>query len=200
MHTLDFSKTYILEDDRVRLQPLQLSHINELVEASKDPFIWVYLLEKGDGLENLKNYISQAVSNRELGKEYPFVVYDKQNKHYVGTTRLYEYATDINTIKLGHTWYSKSARGTTINKRCKYLLFEFAFENLGVERIGFGAYADNEISIAALKSVGCTTEGFLRNMFPSIQGTGRTDAILMSILNNEWFATVKQELQQKLKK
>ncbi|MEM6719900.1 MAG: GNAT family protein [Bacteroidota bacterium] len=196
---LDFSKEYILEDEHVRLTPLQLSHINELLEVTKDPFIWVYFFEKGNGLENLTNYISNAVQQRKSGKEYPFAVYDKVNKQYVGTTRFYEYASEIQTIKLGHTWYGKSARGTGINKHCKYLLFQFAFETLKVERIGFGAYADNEVSIAALKSVGCTTEGFLRNKFPAINGGGRTDAILLSILKNDWFTTVKQELQQKLK-
>lgn len=196
---LDFSKDYILEDHRVRLEPLQLSHANELVEASKDPFIWVYFFEKGNGLENLTNYISNAIEQRKLRKEYPFVVYDKTNEKYVGTTRFYEYSSDIQTIKLGHTWYGKSARGTGINKHCKYLLFQFAFETFHVERIGFGAYADNEVSIAALQSVGCKTEGFLRNMFPAINGKGRTDAILLSILKAEWFTSVQQELQQKLK-
>lgn len=154
MHALDFSKEYILEDEKIRLESLQLSHIPELLKASEDPFIWVYLLENGNGLGNLTNYISQAVHNRKLGKEYPFVVYDKKNKTYVGTTRFYEYSSEIKTIKLGHTWYSKSARGTYINKQCKYMLFEFAFESLDVERIGFGAYVDNSVSIAALKSVG----------------------------------------------
>ena len=200
MSTLTFSKEYIFEDEKVRLSPLELIHISELVSASEDAFIWKYMLEKGNGLENLTKYVSRAVHQRKLGKEYPFVVYDKASEEFVGTTRFYEYSDEIKTIKLGHTWYGKSARGTEVNKRCKYLLFEFAFEHLAIERIGFGAYATNERSIAALQSVGCKTEGFLRNMFPSISGNGRTDAILMSILKEEWFATVKDELQQKLKK
>ncbi|MEM6685236.1 MAG: GNAT family protein [Bacteroidota bacterium] len=195
---LDFSKDYILENEQIRLEPLQVSHISELVEASEDPFIWVYFFEKGNGLENLTNYIANAIHQRKLGKEYPFVVYDKVNNKHVGTTRFYEYSDEIQTIKLGHTWYGKSARGTGINKHCKYLLFQFAFETLHVERIGFGAYADNVVSIAALHSVGCKTEGFLRNMFPAIDGNGRTDAILLSILRAEWFTSVQQELQQKL--
>ena len=44
---LDFSKDYILENDTVRLSPLQKEHVKELSVQSNDPDIWTYLLEKG---------------------------------------------------------------------------------------------------------------------------------------------------------
>lgn len=198
MDTLDFTKDYILEDDFVKLSPLRLEHNRTLLEISKDPKIWTYFLEKGNGIDNLTKYIKNAVKNRALAKEYPFIVFDKTKNRYAGTTRFYDYLTEVKSIKLGHTWYGKPFRGTGVNKRCKYLLFEFAFEELKVERIGFGAYADNEISIAAMKSVGCKKEGVLRNMFPAINGKGRSDAILMSVLKDEWQETVKIELKNRL--
>lgn len=198
MSKLDFTKDYVLEDDFVKLSPLRLEHNRALLEISKDPNIWIYFLEKGNGIDNLTNYIRNAVSNRELEKEYPFIVFDKTKDRYAGTTRFYDYSTEVKSIKLGHTWYGKPFRGTGVNKHCKYLLFEFAFEKLKVERVGFGAYADNKISVAAMQSVGCKKEGVLRNMFPAINGNGRTDAILMSILKNEWLESVKSELKNKL--
>lgn len=196
MFKFDFSKNYILEDNYVKLRPLKLEHKNELLEISKDPKIWTYFLEKGNGDRNLTKYINNAINNRNQGKEYPFIVFDKNRGQYAGTTRFYEYSSEINTIKLGHTWYGKEFRGTGLNKQCKYLLFEFAFEKLNVERIGFGAYIDNEVSIKAMKSVGCKKEGVLRNMFPAINGKGRTDAILMSILKEDWQESVKLELKK----
>ena len=198
MEKLDFSKDYVLENDNVRLSPLKIEHIMSLLEISKDPTIWKYFLEKGNGIDDLTKYINNTVNNRKINKEYPFIVFDKNKKQYAGTTRFYDYSIEISTIKLGHTWYGKNFRGTGINKHCKYLLFEFAFETLDVERIGFGAYSDNEISIAAMKSVGCKKEGVLRHMFPSINGNGRTDAILMSILKQEWQESIKLELKNKL--
>ena len=47
-------------------------------------------------------------------------------------------------------------------------------------------------------SVGCKKEGVFRNMFPSVSGEGRTDAILLSILKGEWFSTEKEKLNLKL--
>ena len=126
------------------------------------------------------------------------MVFDKRNNKIAGTTRFYEFNQEIKTIKLGHTWYGTEFQGTGINKHCKYLLFEFAFEKLGVERIGFGSYITNLRCIAAMESVGCKKEGILRNMFPAIVGEGRTDAILLSILKNEWESEVKTTLFSKL--
>ena len=195
---LDFAEDYILENELVKLIPLNGKHLTPLAQISEDPEIWKFFFCDGSDAESLKKYIKKAVKNRSKSKEYPFVVFDKRTNQYAGTTRFYEYSQDLKTIKLGHTWYGKTFRGSGLNKQCKNLLFEFAFEKLQVERVGFGAYADNLVSIKALESVGCKKEGVLRNMFPSLNGIGRTDAILMSILREDWFAIIKPELSFKM--
>tara|TARA_R110002096_G_scaffold76566_5_gene180862 strand:+ start:679 stop:1281 length:603 start_codon:yes stop_codon:yes gene_type:complete len=197
---LDYSQDYILEDDYVKLMPLKIEHIEYVLNVSKEHNLWTYFLEKGNGLKNLTNYIASTVHNRKHQKEYPLVVFDKIKKQYAGTTRFYDYSSELKTIKLGHTWYGKDFRGTGLNKRCKYLLFQFAFETLELERVGFGAHAENKVSIAAMKSVGCKEEGVLRNFMPSLNGKERADIILLSILKDEWFEKVKTELKAKLTK
>ena len=200
MAHLDYSQDYILEDDYVKLMPLKIEHIEYVLNVSKEHNLWTYFLEKGNGLKNLTNYIASTVHNRKHQKEYPLVVFDKIKKQYAGTTRFYDYSSELKTIKLGHTWYGKDFRGTGLNKRCKYLLFQFAFETLELERVGFGAHAENKVSIAAMKSVGGKEEGVLRNFMPSLNGKERADIILLSILKDEWFEKVKTELKAKLTK
>jgi RimJ/RimL family protein N-acetyltransferase len=195
---LNFLKDYTLENKFVRLTPLKRIHINSLLEISKDPEIWTYFSEKGDGLKNLTAYVDNAIKKRKEKKEYPFVVFDKINNLFVGTTRLYEYSSELKTLKLGHTWYGKKYRGTYINKNCKYELFQFAFEKLEIEKIGFGSFKDNKISVAAMKSVGCKKESDLRNMLPVIKSEGQEVAVFMSICKNDWIENVKQELKNKL--
>ncbi|WP_400076531.1 GNAT family N-acetyltransferase [Winogradskyella sp. R77965] len=195
---LNFSEDYVIENKRVKLMPLQKSHIKDLIKISKDESIWIYFFEHGKDLESLTKYVESAIANRKLNKEYPFVIYDKKSNQFAGSTRLYEYSEDLGTIKLGHTWIGKDFQGTGLNKNSKYLLFQFAFDNLQVERIGFGAFSDNFVSIAAMESVGCKKEGVLRSLFPSINGVGRTDAILMSILKHEWEDSVRKQLKNKL--
>ena len=199
MLKFNFSKDYVLENKRVMLRPLKTEDIGNLLKLSKEPDLWTYFLEKGNGLENLTKYIEATVKNRKLDKEYPFIVFDKVKNEYAGTTRFYNYSSALKTIKLGHTWYGKKFRGTGLNKYCKYILFQFAFDKLGLERVGFGAHIENKISIAAMKSIGCSEEGVLRNFIPSLDGKGRTDIVLFSILKKEWELEKKVALVRKLK-
>lgn len=200
MFEFDYSENYILEDDFVKLSPLNIEHVEGLLDISNEWNVWTYFLEKGNGQENLTNYVLSTLNNRKLKKEFPFVIFDKVKNEYAGTTRLYDYLTDLKSIKLGHTWIGEKFRGTGLNMHCKYLLLEFAFEKLEVERIGFGAHIDNKRSIAAMKKIGCKEEGVLRNFIPSLDGKGRAHIILLSITKDEWFNTIKNELQQKLTK
>ena len=198
MVKFEFDKEYILENGRTRLSPLGLDHIESLRSISDDSSIWTYFLENGQGAENLSKYIQAAVENRKERREYPFVVYDKKSNAYAGMTRLYEWNEDLRTLKLGHTWYGTQFQGTGLNKHCKYLLFEFAFEQLEAFRIGFGVHGENARSLNALASVGCKKEGTLRDFLWKVDGQARTDLILLSILKREWQETIKETLRLKI--
>lgn len=196
----DFKTDYILEDDRVILSPLEAKHFEELLHFSEnEPEIWDYSVLHSDaaGKEKLKNYIDFALKCRENGTEYGFVVFDKLKKSFAGSTRFYNIDLEEKTLEIGYTWYGKEFQGTRLNKHCKFLLLEFAFEKIGIERVGFSADSDNSKSIAAMKSIGCTVEGTLRSTMFKKNGSRRNSTIL-SILKNEWHENVKQNLKNKL--
>ena len=194
-----FSDNIILEDDLVLLRPLQESDVNNLLEISiNEPETWKYSLVGADGKENLIKYIQSAIKNREDKKEFPFIVFDKKSQKYAGSTRFYDMNLEFKTLQLGYTWYGSAFRGTGLNKHCKFLLLQFAFETLGIERVEFRADNSNERSIAAMKSIGCKVEGVLRSHMPTIDKEIRRDSIVLSILKNEWFDEVKENLKQKL--
>ena len=178
--------------------PLKTSHFDVLLEYSiNEPELWKYNSGGANGSENLKNYISNTIKQRENLNEYPFIVYDKRVNKYVGCTRLYSFNQLNNTVNLGYTWYGKESQGNGINKNCKYLLLEFTFEKIGLERVGFGASNLNERSINAMKSIGCKVEGVFRNYCLDNYGN-RIDAIFLSILKTEWFDNVKENLKNKI--
>jgi len=158
---------------------------------------WEYSSQAAYGSDGLSEYITNALAARVSGKEYPFIVYDKQTGEYAGSTRYYDIQPQNLTLQLGFTWYGKKFRGTGLNKHCKFLLLQFAFEELGMERVEFRADARNERSIAAMKSIGCTVEGVMRSNVPKREG-GRRDSIILSILKSEWESGVKQRLKDRL--
>ena len=195
----DFSQNTILEDEFVLLRPLEESDLENLLEISlNEPETWKYSLVGANGKENLENYIQIALKARENKTEFPFIVFDKKSGKYAGSTRFYDINLGFKTLQLGYTWYGKNFRGTGLNKHCKFLLLQFAFETLGMERVEFRADNNNQRSIAAMKSIGCKVEGVLRNHMPTSGSEVRRDSIVLSILRNEWFEEVKENLKGKL--
>src|SRR6185369_16796078 len=113
------------------------------------------------------------------------IVFDKRSGQYAGSTRFYDINWAFKTLQLGYTWYGERFRGTGLNKHCKYLLLQLAFETLNALRVEYRCEASNAHSIAAIKSIRCVPEGILRNNMPLQEG-GRRDSIVLSILNEEW--------------
>jgi N-acetyltransferase len=197
---LDFTEKYILENDIVLLRPLEHSDFDYLLEYSEnEPEIWEYNSGGANGKENLEKYIKNAIIQRENEKEYPFIVFDKTTKKHVGSTRFYAIFSDNKTIEIGYTWYGQKYQRTGINKNCKFLLLEFAFDKLQMERVAFAANNKNLKSLNAMKSIGCIVEGVLRNCSTDAKGE-RIDVARLSILKSEWSESVKVNLKKQTEK
>lgn len=194
-----FPQDTILEDEMVLLRPLQTTDVENLLDISlNEPETWEYSLVRANGKENLENYIQIALNARENKTEFPFIVLDKKSGKYAGSTRFYDINLGFKTVQLGYTWYGKDFRGTGLNKHCKYLLLQFAFETLEMERVEFRADNNNQRSIAAMKSIGCKVEGIMRSNMPTADNNLRRDSIVLSILKDEWINEVKENLKAKL--
>lgn len=194
-----FSTNPVLENERVLLRPLTEADYDHLLPFSlKEPGIWKYGLVTAAGEENLRQYLAQAVKNREERKEYPFIVYDKLAGRFAGSTRFYDIQQHWLSTQLGYTWYGNAFQRTGLNRHCKFLLLSYVFENWGLERCEFRADANNAPSITAMKAIGCVPEGVLRNHMPTAQG-GRRDSIILSILRTEWESGVREALLEKIR-
>ncbi len=196
----DFSKEHILQDERALLRPLKKEDSKNLQHFSlNEPDLWKFSLQGAAGTEELNKYIDIALNARAQQKEYPFIVFDKKTGEYAGSTRFYDIQPELQTLQLGYTWYGKQFQRTGLNRHCKFLLFRFAFEELGVERLELRADNDNARSIAAMKSIGCKVDGILRANMPKPKGQeGRRDSIVLSVLKDEWFGEVKELLLSKI--
>ena len=197
MNTFNFSTDFTLENNRVQLRPLVKTDIALLLPFSlKEPSLWKYSITSAAGEEALTSYLESALALRESEKGYPFLVYDKQHQLVAGCTRFYGMDFYHNTLSLGYTWYGEKFQRTGLNRNCKLLLLTYAFEELKMERVEFRADARNNRSIEAMKAIGCTLEGTLRNNCTA--DIGRRDSVVLSILKEEWEAGLKQKLIEKI--
>jgi RimJ/RimL family protein N-acetyltransferase len=193
---MSFPENLILEDERVLLRPLEKTDLDFLVPfVLNEPEIWKFFLTPMTGKKEMEDYINATVGQRAIQKEYPFIVFDKKAGAYAGSTRFYDIQLNNLATQLGYTWYGKNFQRTGLNRHCKLLMLEYAFEKWGMERVEFRANAKNERSIEAMKAIGCTVEGILRSCVVDV--TGRRDSIVLSILKNEWFDDVKRTIIEK---
>jgi RimJ/RimL family protein N-acetyltransferase len=194
---MDFPENLILEDERVLLRPLQATDLGSLLPfATNEEETWEYSMISPAGEKGMKEYADTAIEQREQKKEYPFIVFDKATNAYAGSTRFYDIQLNNRTAQLGYTWYGKKFRRTGLNRHCKLLMLTYAFETWGMERVEFRADARNENSINAMKGIGCIVEGILRSN-TVIGSGGRRSSIVLSILKDEWFDHVRENLIKK---
>jgi N-acetyltransferase len=193
-----FPEEVVLEDERVLLRPLQKEDLNFLLPfAEQEPDLWKYSAVSAAGKEGMRKYIDQATGERESKKEYPFIIYDKQANGYAGSSRFYDINLPSHSTQLGYTWYGNKFQRSGLNRHCKWLMLKYAFEQWGMERVEFRADHRNERSIQAMKDIGCSVEGVLRNNMPLPDGSRRS-SIVLSILKDEWYGSVKSYLQKRI--
>lgn len=194
----DPQQDYLLEDELVSLVPLHPGAEEALLHFVKSqPDLWKYSPYRPDTEEAFRNYFAKAQQAREAGTQYPYVIFDKRSGQWAGSSRLYDISLEHQTVVIGYTWYGREFQGTGLNKHCKFLLLQQAFEHWGFHRVEFVADERNERSVNALKSIGCTQEGILRAHFLMPEGH-RRNSVVMSILQPEWQSHVKQLLMNKI--
>ncbi|MFT6981636.1 MAG: RimJ/RimL family protein N-acetyltransferase [Crocinitomicaceae bacterium] len=184
-------KGIILENEKVKLEPLQMSHFNELATISSEH---PNLLQHSPSLfgtdENLKSYIADAIQQRELGNRFAFAIYDKSNKRFIGSSSYGAISHHDKKLEIGWTWIDKAVQGSGLNKQVKFLMLDYAFNTLEMERVEFKTDSRNIQSKKALVKIGATFEGELRRHMLMPDGFRRTSSYY-SILKSEWIEIKK---------
>ena len=180
-----------LESDRVKLAPLQKRHFKELIEIGQDKRIWEFMPVDWLGKKNLNEVLSEAISERKKGQQYPFVAIDKTNNKIFGSVRYLKISKDFKNLEIGWTWYKPEYWGTGYNKECKFLLLQHSFEVLGAISVHLGTSDTNIRSQKAIEGIGAKFDGTFRNRL--IYNGVKKSFVVYSISDDEW-PTVKNRL------
>lgn len=186
----------ILQNEWVRLEPLDRTHFDALIAISKHPDIWTYLTLNGTDSQKLLQELKAAILRRAVGDEYAFTVFDARENRIIGSTRLMGLYPNHRKLEIGWTWYDPAYWGSGHNLACKLLLLTHCFETLKTIRVQLQVNSKNERSRAAVLKLGATFEGLLRNERIRDNGEIR-DTAIYSVIDAEWDA-VKNMLSTKL--
>lgn len=176
----------VLENDKVRLEPMGMFHLEELAPISaKHPDLMKYSPSPFGTPEKIKEYITTSIKDRENKIRYPFAIFDKLRMQYIGSTSYANISNKDLRLEIGWTWIDKESQGTGINNNCKYLLLTHAFENFGFNRVEFRTDSRNIQSRKAIEKIGGKYEGELRSHMIMLDGF-RRNTVYYSILKEEW--------------
>ena len=177
----------------VKLLPLASGHTEALFAAAQDPGIWTYMSLQVATIADMTRLVQQALVARQQGQEYPFVIFDQQTGHLVGSTRFLDISVTHRNLEIGWTWLAPEVWRTRINTECKYLLLRHCFETLDLLRVQLKTDGRNLRSQQAIERIGGVKEGVLRQHRIMPDGYVR-DSVYYSILATEWPA-VKTKLE-----
>ncbi|GAB3860899.1 GNAT family protein [Hymenobacter terrigena] len=182
---MDFSAPIVIENNRARLRPLELTDFEALKAVAFDADIWKYTLTRGDDAVSLAAYLRQAVEAREQGLRYPFAIVDRETGELAGSTSYYNVVEADQRLSIGYTWLGSKFQRSGLNRACKHLLLCHAFGALNCERVELETDSRNLKSRTAMARMGATEEGTLRS-HRLTQGGVRRDTVIFSIIRPEW--------------
>ncbi|HEX8249800.1 MAG TPA: GNAT family protein [Pyrinomonadaceae bacterium] len=185
-------ESVILENDLVRLEPLESEHLAALCEVGLVEEIWRWSPQKIKNAEDLRGYIETALAERASGVSLPFVTIDKSKNKIAGSTRFGNIDVKNRRAEIGWTWINPAWQRTFVNTQVKLLMLGHAFETWKCIRVELKTDALNEKSRNAILRLGAKEEGIFRQHL--ITDTGRLrDSVYFSILDSEW-QSVKERL------
>lgn len=180
---LDFNR--IIENSIALLRPIEENDFNEFLKIAFDESIWIRTTNRIQSEEDLRKYIEKSIKERERNFRYPFTIIDKRINKIAGSTSYANISLKDKRLEIGWTWLGKEFQGTGLNKACKFLLLQNAFENLNFERVELKTDVLNLQSRKAMLKIGAVEEGILRSHTLMPDGR-RRDTIYYSIIKNEW--------------
>lgn len=182
---MNFEKDLHLQNDHVLLRPLCEQDLDELQTIAFDEDTWRWTVTKIASQQDLENWVQAGITDRQKQQRYTFVIVDKATGRLAGSTAFGNISVVDKRLEIGWTWLSGDFRGTGLNRHCKFLLLQYAFEVLGYERVELKTDVLNLRSRQAMRKIGATEEGILRSHTLMHDGR-RRDSIYYSILRPEW--------------
>ena len=181
-----------LSSPGVRLELLDESHHDDLVEATKDGQLWMLWYTSVPGPDEVAAEIRRRLDLFERQAMLPFAIIEQPSGKAVGMTTFMNVDAKNRRLEIGSTWYRKSVQRTGLNTQCKLLMLTHAFETMDCIAVEFRTHFLNRKSRASIERIGAKLDGVLRSHQIASNGTLR-DTCVYSIVSGEW-PTVKAGL------
>ncbi len=194
----EICQTITLEGSHVRLEFLSHQYdqaLSAMIQKDGLHKLWYTSVPEP---ENVAKDVDNRLKRFQQKEMLPFVVIDKKTGNAVGMTSYLRIDSVVRRVEIGATWYGKEVQRTAINTEAKYLLLQYAFEQLNCVAVELRTHFLNQQSRRAIERLGAKLDGVLRNHRLTRTGELR-DSCIYSIIESEWPA-IKRHLEWQMVK
>jgi RimJ/RimL family protein N-acetyltransferase len=150
--TMPFDFQPTLENECVKIHPLQATDFERLYAVASDPLIW----EQHPNKNRYQRPVFETFFKGAMESGGAFLVCDAKTKAVIGSSRYCEYNELAKTISIGYTFLARDHWGGLYNPALKTLMLghAFAFVNEVIFHIGAGNIRSQKAieKLAALKT------------------------------------------------
>ena len=179
-----FSNMPTLYTERLSLRPMHPIDAEDMFDYARRPEVTKYLLwREHEDIYFTRDYLNYINRRYALGDFYDWALIERESRRMIGTCGFTKIDTANNSAEIGYVLnpdFHRRGFGSEAVKR----VLKFGFEELNLNRIEARFMQGNEASLALMKSVGMTFEGYMRDLM-LVKGSYRTIGI-SSILRSEY--------------
>ncbi|MEI6816400.1 MAG: GNAT family N-acetyltransferase [Bacteroidota bacterium] len=125
-----------LENDLIRIVPLQEQHFEALYLVASDPLLW----EQHPSKDRYQRSVFEIFFRDAILSRGAFLVHDIKTAEIIGTSRYYDMDEADESITIGYTFLARAYWGGTHNKALKNLMLDHAFTHFSKVYFSIGVY------------------------------------------------------------
>jgi uncharacterized protein len=166
-----------LNDGVVALRPWRSDDAGGLVAALDDPEIslWIPVIPYPYRLEDAEAFFDLVDRESNAGRMVAGAIVDHADRRLLGGIGLSSISRLNASAEVGY-WVAAAERNRGLGSRATALLVDWAFAELGLDRVGLLADVDNVASRRVARKLGFVEEGVLRSFMMTRRG--RRDTVM----------------------
>src|SRR5438105_1646290 len=94
----------ILEGTLVRLEPMQLTHVEALTRVGLDTDLWRWIPTSMRTADDMRGYVIKALEELARGVALPFAIMHQASGQAIGSTRYGNIDSTHRRLEIGWTW------------------------------------------------------------------------------------------------
>jgi RimJ/RimL family protein N-acetyltransferase len=174
----------MLHGERVWLRPLEGRDMPAYVAGINDMDVGGMAGYKLPlSVEQANHWLEETREQSRSGRGYYFAICELGDDGFIGTVWLRDISLIDGSGQLA-IFVDHEHLGSGYGADAERALLNFAFTNLGLQRVWLVAYAANRRAIHSYEKLGFRHEGLMRKSWRGPRGL--EDAVLMAILRDEW--------------